>query len=121
MPGNIHSPTPKLKEGTFFLDPHFLESCHTPHPLEFHTITIRESVADQGKGPGGPPPLLLDQNEARRAGKNFLSSPPPAISGSGSPPLSPPPLSEGLDTPLGVSINTDGRRNTSATVLTEVD
>ena len=86
MPGNIHSPTPKLKEGTFFLDPHFLESCHTPHPLEFHTITIRESVADQGKGPGGPPPLLLDQNEARRAGKKFLSSPPP-----------PPPLSQGLD------------------------
>ena len=76
MPGNIHSPAPKLKEGTFVLDPHFVESCHTPHPLEFHTNTIRGQWRIQGKGPGGPPSLLLDQNEARRAEKFFFEPPP---------------------------------------------
>ena len=31
-------------------------------------------MADQGEGPGGPgPPLFFDQNEARRAEKNFFA------------------------------------------------
>ena len=80
MPGNIHSPTPKLKEGTFVLDPHFFESFPPPPPpppLEFHTIMIRGQWRIQGKGPGGPPPLLLDENEAGRAEKNFLEAAPP--------------------------------------------
>ena len=41
----------------------------------------------QGKGPGAPspPPLILDQMEARRAEKIFFGGrPPPPISGSGS-------------------------------------
>ena len=42
------------------------------------------AVADPGEG--GPPPLFLDQNEARK--KKFLRLSPP------------PPLSEGLDPPL---------------------
>ena len=85
MPGNIHSPTPKLKEGTFVLDPHFLESCHTPHPPGISHNHDQGSVEDPGEGPGGPtPPLLLDQNEARRAEKILFEPPPrPVISGSG--------------------------------------
>ena len=47
------------------------------------------AVADPGEG--GPPPLFLDQNEARRAAKKIFEAVPP-------PP--PPPLSEGLDPPL---------------------
>ena len=44
-------------------------------------------VANPGEGPGGPPPpLFLDQTEARRAKKNCWR-----------PPLPPPPLSKGLD------------------------
>ena len=47
------------------------------------------SVADGGKGPGGPWfPLFLNQTEARRAKKNSLETPPP------------PQLSKGLDLPL---------------------
>ena len=38
-------------------------------------------VADQGEGPGGSAPLILDQTEAQKAVKNFvrdrLSPPPP--------------------------------------------
>ena len=33
-------------------------------------------MADPGRGPGGPPPLFLDQNEARRAEKIFLEAAP---------------------------------------------
>ena len=41
----------------------------------------------QGRGPGGPgPPLFFDQNETRRAEKNFFGDRPP-----------PRPLSQGLD------------------------
>ena len=48
-------------------------------------IFILFSVVDPGEGPGGPgPPLFFDQNEARRAEKNFLGD-------------RPPPLSQGLD------------------------
>ena len=38
------------------------------------------AVADSGEGPGGPgPPLFLDQNEARKAEKNFFfEAAPPA-------------------------------------------
>ena len=35
------------------------------------------TVADPGEGSGGPPPLFLDQNEARRAEKFFLRRRPP--------------------------------------------
>ena len=65
--------------------------------LNSKTVTL--SVGDPGTGPGGPPPpLLLDQTEARGARKFFFES--------GAPPFSqgvddrPPPLSEGLDKPL---------------------
>ena len=37
-------------------------------------------VADQGEGPGGSAPLILDQTEAQKAVKNFVRdrlSPPP--------------------------------------------
>ena len=39
-------------------------------------------VADPGEGPGGPspPPLVLDQTEARRAQKNFLEAALPTLS-----------------------------------------
>ena len=46
------------------------------------------AVADPGEG--GPPPLFLDQNEARKAAKKIFEAVPPP----------PPPLSEGLDLPL---------------------
>ena len=40
------------------------------------------AVADPGEGPGGAwPPLFLDQNEAWKAGKNFLRPPPPLSQG----------------------------------------
>ena len=51
-------------------------------------------VADSGEGPGArptPPPLFLDQNEARRAEKRFLGDRPPPL---------PPLLSQGLDPAL---------------------
>ena len=51
----------------------------------------------QGKGPGGAPPLLLDQTEARRAENFFLRPPPTPYVGvlmTGAP------LSESLDPPL---------------------
>ena len=31
----------------------------------------------QGRGPGGPPPLFLDQTKGVRSPKNFLEDPPP--------------------------------------------
>ena len=53
-------------------------------------------VVDPGEGPKGPtpPPLFLDHNEAPRAEKKFLETPP-----------SPSPLSGGLDLPLDSSCN----------------
>ena len=57
-------------------------------------------MTDLGEGPGGPPPLVLDQTEARRAEKIFFLRPsPPVISGSDDRAL---PLPEGLNPPLGV-------------------
>ena len=54
-------------------------------------------MVDPGEGPGGPPPLFLDQTEAQRAEKKFFWTPSrPLISGPGWPPS----LSEGLDPPL---------------------
>ena len=59
----------------------------------------KNAAADPGKGPRGavppPLPLCLDQTEARRAEKFFLS-PGPSLLGDRSPPPAPP-LSEGLD------------------------
>ena len=47
------------------------------------SLTLDRSVADPGKGPGGPS-LFLDQTEARGAKKNLFSETrPPLISGSG--------------------------------------
>ena len=68
----------------------------------------QQTVADPGEGPGGPAPLLLDQNEAQRGEKNFfgdraprylrvwISAPPPRplISRSGSGTASYPKMSE---------------------------
>ena len=51
---------------------------------------------DPGEGPGGPPPLFLDQNEAQRAEKKFCEAGPTLFLGLDDPP----PLSEGLDPPL---------------------
>ena len=57
-------------------------------------------MADLGEGPGGPPPLVLDQTETRRAEKIFFETvPPPVISGSDDRAL---PLPEDLNPPLGV-------------------
>ena len=59
-------------------------------------------MADPGEGLGGPgaPRLFLDQNENK-----FSEAGPLLISGSGWPPHPPPPpLSEGLDPPLRVSL-----------------
>ena len=62
----------------------------------------RKTVADQGEPP--PAPIFLDLNEARRAQNIFFETGPlPLISGSGWPP--PPPLSEGLDPALTLSLN----------------
>ena len=70
---------------------------------EYYRVTCL-TVADPGEEPGWPgSPLFLDQNEARRAEKIFFeTASPPLISGSGWPPIPPPPLplSEGLDPPL---------------------
>ena len=55
-------------------------------------------MADPGEGPGGPnppPPLFLDQTEARRAEKNFLETPHPLSKGLDDQ-APPPPLSQGL-------------------------
>ena len=53
----------------------------------------------QGRGPGGRPPLLLDQTEARMAEKCFFENGPSLSQGLDDRP--PPPLpSEGLDPPL---------------------
>ena len=41
---------------------------------------LEESVADLGEGPGGPPPLVLDRTEARRAEKIFFWDCPPLLS-----------------------------------------
>ena len=73
MPGNIHSPTPKLKEGTFFFRPAFLRILSYPPPPGISHNHDQGVSGGSGEWPGGPTPLLLDQNEARRAGKNFLS------------------------------------------------
>ena len=52
-------------------------------------------MGDPGKEPrvGPPSPLLLDQTEARGAKKNFFET------------CAPPPLSEGLDTPLIIYVD----------------
>ena len=61
-------------------------------------------VSGGSRGRAWPgPPLFLDQTEAWRTDKTFfLRLGPPLISGSGW--LSPPPLSEGLDLPLQVTM-----------------
>ena len=41
------------------------------------SMKIFEAVADPQEGP--PPPLFLDQSEAKRAAKNFLGDHPPRL------------------------------------------
>ena len=48
----------------------------------------------QGRGPGGPPPLFLDQTKVVRSEKNFLENAP----------TPPPLLSQGLDPALYSSV-----------------
>ena len=65
-------------------------------------------MGDPGKGPGGAPPspLLLDQTEARGAKKIFFGTcAPPFPRGGEAPRPPPPPLSEGLDTPLIIYVD----------------
>ena len=57
-------------------------------------------MADPREGPGGAPPLFLDQNEAQRAEKNFSETTPPLSQGLDYPAPPPSPLSEGLDPSL---------------------
>ena len=45
-------------------------------------VALMPSVVDPGEGPGGPPPLFLDQTEARRVEKKLRPGL-PLISGSG--------------------------------------
>ena len=64
---------------------------HSGFPYMGQTLGIGAwLVADPGEGPGGgePPPLFVDQIEARRAEKFFFREPPPfpLIKGSGWPP-----------------------------------
>jgi len=55
-----------------------------PIPCEQRFISCMAfSSGGSREGLGGAPPLVLDQNEARRAEKNFFGGPPPLISGSG--------------------------------------
>ena len=58
-------------------------------------------MEDPGEGPWDPPPpLFLDQSEARRAEKNFLQIAPPPLSKGLDDHHPPPPLSQGLDPAL---------------------
>ena len=74
MPGNIHSPTPKLKEGTFFFRPAFLRILSYPPPPG---ISHNHDQGVSGGSGEGPPPLLLDQNEAPSQGLDHRPSPRP--------------------------------------------
>ena len=79
------------------------------HFHERKTFNIQHSGGSRGGARGGPPPLFLDQTEARRAEKHFFGRPPPP------PPLSKdlddrPPLSQGLDSAIqhhspGITLN----------------
>ena len=63
-----------------------------PVVVFYHSVSTF-SLEDPGEGPEGPTPrLFFDQTEARRAEKSFLRPPPH--------PLSPHPLSKGLNPPL---------------------
>ena len=53
-------------------------------------VALMPPVADPGEGPGGPPPLFLDQTGPERS-KKKLRPGLPLISGSGWPPPPPPP------------------------------
>ena len=64
----------------------------------YYTSVINGRGRSRGEARGAPPPLVLDQIEARLF---FETAPPPLIQGSGwRPPSPPPPLSEVLDPPL---------------------
>ena len=63
--------------------------CHRKHIERVQTTVLvcfpLTVVADPAEGPGepAPPPLFLDENEARWVEKNFFEARPPVISGSG--------------------------------------
>ena len=42
-------------------------------------VPLIPPVADPGEGPGGPPPLFLDQTEVRRVEKKIETRPPPKL------------------------------------------
>ena len=109
-------PHPQTKGGNFFFRPAFLRILSYPPPPGISHNHDQGVSGGSGEGPGGPIPLTFRPKWGPKGGKKFFE-PPQGLDHR----PSPRPLSEGLDTPLGVSINTDGRRNTSATVLTEVD
>ena len=114
-------PHPQTKGGKFCFRPAFRRILsYPPTPWNFTQTRSGVSGGSRGRARGTHPSLLLDQNEAQRVEKNFFEPPPPLSQGLDDRPA-PRPLSEGLDLPLGLSICTDGRRNTSATLLTEVD
>ena len=76
--------------------------CHWQKGQSPTRATQGEPTSPSGGSRGGPPPLLLDQTETRKAENCFLHRPPPPtcpplISGSRWPY---PPLSEGRDSPL---------------------
>ena len=61
----------------------------------------------KGRGPGSsPPPLFLDQTEARRAEKKIFETGLPLYLGVWKTAPPPPPLSEGLDPPLHIAPKT---------------
>ena len=53
-------------------------------------VPLMPPVADPGEGPGGPPPLFLDQTEVRRVEKKIETRPPPNLRVWMTPPPHPP-------------------------------
>ena len=115
----------QTKGGNFCFRPTFLRILSYPPPPGISHNHDQGSVANPGEGPGRHTPLSFRPKWDPKGRKIFFwdPHPPPPISRCKWPPRPAPPrpLSEGLDLPLGLSISTDGLRNTSATLLTEVD
>ena len=116
-------PRPQTKGGNFCFRPAFRRILSYPPPPGISHKHDQGSMADPGEGPGGPTLLTFRPKWGPKGRKIFFWASPRPLSqdlDDRSAPA-PRPLSEGLDLPLGLSISTDGRRNMSATLLTEVD